>query len=231
MYVYGVVLGGFQKLAIYRTCIQCTGTWDMDPWSRGGWSQNAWIVASVLKKKSYSVLVFSIIIFFSVDNSYNRIDPSDQVKQEKENTGNETRLVCSYKKMLVCLPTHLAMQILSKFVWLEKQTRQKNRGTSRKENNCKVLQTPRSANRALYMCHATNKGKGICLFLKKRKRKKTKEKGIMPMIYSSNASTLNSRASAMGSSSLVPYNGRPSAVSCPRKSGSKSGLVSSSVAT
>ena len=70
----------------------------MDPWSRGGWSQNAWIVASVLKKKSYSVLVFSIIICFSVDNSYNRIDPSDQVKQEKENTGNETRLVCSYKK-------------------------------------------------------------------------------------------------------------------------------------
>lgn len=139
------------------------------------------------------------------------------------------------RKMLVCLPTHLAMQILSKFVWLEKQTRQKekkkNRERSRKENNCKVLQTPRSANRALYMCHATNKGKGICLFLKKRKRKKTKEKGIMPMIYSSNASTLNSRASAMGSSSLVPYNGRPSAVSCPRKSGSKSGLVSSSVAT
>lgn len=131
--MYGVVLGGFQKLAIYRTCIQCTGTWDMDPWSRGGWSQNAWIVASVLKKKSYSVLVFSIIIFFSVDNSYNRIDPSDQVKQEKENTGNETRLVCSYKKMLVCLPTYLAMQILSKFVWLEKQTRQKEKKKIEKE--------------------------------------------------------------------------------------------------
>ena len=56
----------------------------MDPWSRGGWSQNAWIVASVLKKKSYSVLVFSIIIFFSVGNSYSKIDPSDQVKQEKK---------------------------------------------------------------------------------------------------------------------------------------------------
>lgn len=73
------------------------------------------------KKSLYSVLVFSIIIFFSVDNSYSKIDPSDQVKQKKENTGNEARLVCSYKKVLVCLPTHLAMQILSKFVWLEKQ--------------------------------------------------------------------------------------------------------------
>lgn len=122
------VLGGFQKLAIHRTCIQCTGTpyLGMDPWSRGGWLQNTWIIAfiqfsAILKKSLYSELVFSIIIFFSVDNSYSKIDPSDQVKQKKENTGNEARLVCSYKKVLVCLPTHLAMQILSKFVWLEKQ--------------------------------------------------------------------------------------------------------------
>lgn len=168
------VLGGFQKLAIHRTCIQCTGTWAWIPGRRGGWLQNSWRVAFIQfkvgsKKSLYSVLVFSIIIFFSVDNSYNKIDPSDQVEQEKENTGNETRLVCSYKKMLVCLPTHLAMQILSKFVWLEKQNKEQSKiEKHRKENKGKVLQTPRSANRALYMCHATNKGKGICLFLKRK---------------------------------------------------------------
>ena len=84
------VLGGFQKLAIHRTCIQCTGTSTWIPWSRTGWSQNTWIVAfsahSQKKKKRFpnERLVFSIIIFFSVGNSYSKIDPSDQVKQEKK---------------------------------------------------------------------------------------------------------------------------------------------------
>ena len=38
------------------------------------------------KKKKFpnEGLVFSIIIFFSVGNSYSKIDPSDQVKQEKK---------------------------------------------------------------------------------------------------------------------------------------------------
>ena len=70
--MYGVVLGGFQKLAIHRTCIQWTGTWDMDPWSRGGWSQNTWIVALKCNSKksrtqySYSVLLFSFLLIIVI---------------------------------------------------------------------------------------------------------------------------------------------------------------------
>ena len=121
------VLGGFQKLAIHRTCIQCTGTSTWISWSRTGWSQNTWIVAFTAhsqKKKKFpnEGLVFSIIIFFSVGNSYSKIDPSDQVKQEKKKKNAERKHVRSVRtKMLVWLPTHLAMQILSNFVWLEKQ--------------------------------------------------------------------------------------------------------------
>ena len=76
------------------------------------------------KKKKVSERRTRIIIFFSVGNSYSKIDPSDQVKQEKKKKNAERKHVRSVRtKMLVWLPTHLAMQILSNFVWLEKQNK------------------------------------------------------------------------------------------------------------
>ena len=133
------VLGGFQKLAIHRTCIQCTGTSTWISWSRTGWSQNTWIVAFTAhsqKKKKFpnEGLVFSIIIFFSVGNSYSKIDPSDQVKQEKKKKkrGKETRQVCSYKNAGLAPNPPCHANIIQLCV-VRKTKQVKNRETSRKE--------------------------------------------------------------------------------------------------
>lgn len=68
-------------------------------------------------KDSYSVLLFSFLLVIVIVKSIK----SNRKKKKKNAERKHVRSVRT--KMLVWLPTHLAMQILSNFVWLEKQNK------------------------------------------------------------------------------------------------------------